>query len=299
MRALPHSSLLLTLATSIVAVHGLGANPDHAWVRHKDATLGLKDDVCWLTDLLPYTLRSASPCILARIFTFNYQSAWLGKNLTDNRLENVAARLLNAIHNYRQNVCRVAQIYSLSSANMVQLKGDNVHRPLIFIGHSFGGLVIEQAITKANSAEGSYEYLVNSLGGILLLGVPHRGSKAQELASILANIAEAFGCGETAMLNDTSVRSMKLFDMVDAFMQIMIRKDLAKNDAVICFYENTPTDYTRRFLNLGNWIQTRISSMVRVLVAKSISTRLIVNRLLMSYRLQFQDYYLSFLTRIT
>jgi len=145
----------------------------------------------------------------------------------------------------------------------VQLKESDPHRPLIFIGHSFGGLVIEQAITKANSAGDAYEYLINSLGGILLLGVPHRGSKTQQLGNILANITQVFGCGETVMLDDTGVRSMKIFDMVDAFMQIMIRKDLAKNNAAICFYENTPTGYTRRFLDLGRWFQIHTSSMVR------------------------------------
>jgi len=136
---------------------------------------------------------------------------------------------------------------------------------LIFIGHSFGGLVIEQAIVIANSAGGPYEYLINSLGGVLLLGVPHRGSKTQSLGSVLANVAKVFGCGETVMMDDVSVQSMKIFDVVHAFMQIVIRKDLAKHGAVICFYENTPTDYLRRAMDLGRLVSNQTSHIVSFL----------------------------------
>lgn len=89
---------------SIIAVHGLGAHPDHAWVRHKVPKDGKEVDVRWLTDLLPETLQDYTPSIRARIFCFNYQSAWLGSKLTKNRLENIAVRLLDDIHHIRIKV---------------------------------------------------------------------------------------------------------------------------------------------------------------------------------------------------
>lgn len=92
------------MKTSIIAVHGLGANPDHAWVRHKDNPAGLEKDVRWLTDLLPQTFRDHQPSVNARVFCFNYQSAWLGPQLSRNRLEGVATRLLDDIHNARDKV---------------------------------------------------------------------------------------------------------------------------------------------------------------------------------------------------
>lgn len=97
-------SCLLMRISSIIAVHGLGANPDHAWVRHKDVAAGLEKDVRWLTDLLPQTFRDYQPSISARIFCFNYQSAWLGPQLIRNRLENVATRLLDGIQSMRSKV---------------------------------------------------------------------------------------------------------------------------------------------------------------------------------------------------
>jgi len=86
-------------------VHGLGAHPDHAWVRHKELAKGIESDVNWLTDLLPQTLREHQPTIQARIFCFNYQSAWLGRKTPKNRLESIAGKLLDDIHLMRTQVC--------------------------------------------------------------------------------------------------------------------------------------------------------------------------------------------------
>lgn len=85
-------------------MHGLGANPKHAWVRHKAKTPELEKDVHWLRDLLPQTFRSHQPSIHARIFCFNYQSAWLGGQLSKNRLEGIAGRLLDDVHHMKIKV---------------------------------------------------------------------------------------------------------------------------------------------------------------------------------------------------
>ena len=85
-------------------MHGLGANPDHAWVRHQDHSVGLETDVRWLEDLLPQTFREYKPNVYARIFCFNYQSVWLGSQLSRNRLDGIARRLLDDIHNARDKV---------------------------------------------------------------------------------------------------------------------------------------------------------------------------------------------------
>ena len=137
-------------------------------------------------------------------------------------------------------------------------------RPLIFIGHSFGGLVIEQAVVQANSAGGRYEYLVKLLGGLVFLGTPHQGSKSQKWGSIMANLANLIDYGEAGLMNDVDEKSMKIFDLVSNFKKIMISMDLAKT-AVVCFYENRPTNYLSRVIKTGRWIQRQTSSIVRML----------------------------------
>ena len=136
-------------------------------------------------------------------------------------------------------------------------------RPLIFIGHSFGGLVIEQAVVQANSAGGRYEYLVRLIGGIIFLGTPHQGSKSQKWGLIMANLANLIDHGESGLMNEVNETSMKIFDMICEFQKIMISTDLAKS-AVICFYENRPTNYLQRVFKTGKWIQKHTSSMVRI-----------------------------------
>lgn len=76
-------------------------------MRHKNTTAGPDKDVRWLTDLLPQTFRDFEPSISARIFCFNYQSVWLGPQLSRNRLEGLAGRLLDDVHNGRGKVSHI------------------------------------------------------------------------------------------------------------------------------------------------------------------------------------------------
>ncbi|KAM0803687.1 hypothetical protein BDR22DRAFT_45834 [Usnea florida] len=134
-------------------------------------------------------------------------------------------------------------------------------RPIIFIGHSFGGLVIEQAVVQAQSVGNRYEYLVKLIGGVVLLGTPHQGSQSQKWGSIIAQVASVVDCGETALMKEVDEKSMKIFDLVSEFKKIMISLDLAKT-AVLCFYENLPTSYMARVVKTGEWLQRQTSSMV-------------------------------------
>jgi len=122
--------------------------------------------------------------------------------------------------------------------------------------------VIEQAVVKANSAGSAYERLVHLIGGVVLLGTPHQGSKSQKWGAILARMASLIECGETVLMDEVDEKSMKIFDMVSKFMQIMIRIDLARTYAAMCFCENLPTNYLRRVERVGSWIEDHTSAMV-------------------------------------
>ena len=83
---------------SIVAVHGLGATPDWAWigkVRNDDQ----KVLVNWLADdeMLPAKLPNS------RIMTFNYESKWL-LGPVKQTLSSCAIQLLTALDNKRNEV---------------------------------------------------------------------------------------------------------------------------------------------------------------------------------------------------
>jgi hypothetical protein len=91
---------MLIQRISIVAVHGLGANPDWAWVRKvKVRATDEERNVNWLADLdlLPAKIPHA------RIMTFNYESKW-HKDAPKQRRSLCADQLLTALDNKRKEV---------------------------------------------------------------------------------------------------------------------------------------------------------------------------------------------------
>ena len=68
--------------------------------------------------------------------------------------------------------------------------------------------------------------------------------------------------GETVLMDDVDENSIKIFDLVCDFTRIMIQTDLARTLAVVCFYENRPTNYMRRVGGVGILLGESASTMV-------------------------------------
>ena len=88
---------MLIIFDSIVAVHGLGADPKWTWIANEG---GVKE-VNWLADLLPKELSDAG--IKARIMTFGYESQW-HKHPPKTRRTICSEELLAALSNERKQV---------------------------------------------------------------------------------------------------------------------------------------------------------------------------------------------------
>ena len=114
---------------SVIAVHGIGAHPDRTWVSNK---------INWLHN--EHMLPAAIPN--SRIFAFGYASEWLGKEAINQRLPLVAEQLLRSLMSLRK-ACHVDSYLNLALFLTYTLK-TCVTRPVVFIGHCFGGLVIEK-----------------------------------------------------------------------------------------------------------------------------------------------------------
>ena len=76
------------ITSRIIAIPGLGADPEYTWKKNK---------VHWLRDanMLPKKIPHA------KISVFQYQSQWFGKGSVDERIDNVATKLLHGLDRSR------------------------------------------------------------------------------------------------------------------------------------------------------------------------------------------------------
>ncbi|KAF7552936.1 hypothetical protein G7Z17_g3962 [Cylindrodendrum hubeiense] len=183
----------------IVAVHGLAANPDYAWVwqpknNPPDRPGYPAEHFNWLSKLLPAEL-SSSAKLSCRVMTFNYDSKWL-INAPQQRLSNISDNLLRSLRSKREKA---------------------TDRPLIFIGHSFGGNLIEQAIVSASLHGSGYTEIAGSTVGVVFLGTPHRGSAAAAWGALIASLAPPQFSTEKSILRDLEEHSSTLTDRLHDF----------------------------------------------------------------------------------
>jgi hypothetical protein len=110
------TNFLLAIHTinSIIAVHGLGGHWNHTWTGDTQKN--------WLRHFLPVQLQEAG--IAARVMSYGYDSSTaFTKAVTD--IDDVAGMLLDRLDGDRQSQAEKS-------------------RPIIFIAHSLGGIVVKK-----------------------------------------------------------------------------------------------------------------------------------------------------------
>jgi hypothetical protein len=165
----------------IVFVHGLQGHPWRTWrykgkLKRRTTAKGNQPwtstesgRIYWPADLLP----NDEPEV--RILTYGYDSRvtkWFRGATNQIDIQEHGVSLLNALDAERRD-CR--------------------RRPLLFVVHSLGGLVVKQAIQKSRN-EKHHPHLHDiylSLHGIIFFGTPHRGSPDDGWGILLRNIANA------------------------------------------------------------------------------------------------------------
>jgi hypothetical protein len=162
------ASLRSTNIASIIAVHGLNPQSkidcDHAWDtwRKPSGTHGR----LWLRDDLPQHLPDS------RIFLYEYNAtAVYGKDR--DTFIGKASELLEAIRIERE---------------------DFESRPILFLGHSMGGLLIKQALINAHNNP-KYTPIKVATTGLAFFATPHHGGDTMlvSLGGVVTKIATAIG----------------------------------------------------------------------------------------------------------
>ncbi|KAJ5964901.1 uncharacterized protein N7479_004777 [Penicillium vulpinum] len=185
----------------IVFVHGLTGNREKTWT-HENGTL-------WPRDLLSKDLSTA------RIMTFGYDiDIFSFTSITfSDRLNDHSQSLAYAI---------VSQRIDCSS------------RPILFVAHSLGGLVCQQALILSNSIDGLWA-ISSSAIGIIFMGTPQYGSS---LASYREKLAKGMNIVHTAnrdMVGALHPGSNNVQTVGNEFQAMLRRGDLSLK--VFCFFE--------------------------------------------------------------
>ncbi|OKL63855.1 hypothetical protein UA08_01111 [Talaromyces atroroseus] len=186
-----------------LTVHGLGDS-------HSTWTV---DDTLWLRDLLPRLPSFQS----ARVMTFGYDARSFLRSLSlslHGRTFTFAEALLNDLEDKR---------FSIADKN----------RPIIFIGHSLGGLVVKSALRHANERRSLYGTISSSTRAILFFGTPHQGC---DVAAYLSGLGKAILLKNTEVVDELARWSAPLVELTTAFSEIAPRYNITT------FFEQRPTN---------------------------------------------------------
>ncbi|KAL8330754.1 hypothetical protein RB593_001636 [Gaeumannomyces tritici] len=192
-------------AVDLVAVHGLGGHRTRTW-RHAETRAN------WLQDFVPSDIKNV------RVITYGYNSAVAFSKSTAG-VDEFARDLLERLRAARQGA------------------GD---RPVIFICHSMGGLVVKKALIIAHEQRHIYGAIADTTAGVIFLATPHRGSgiaAPAELAAKILRVAQ-FGTGtNTKLVSNLRQNAAILWDISCQFV------DRASALHIRTFYETEPLGF--------------------------------------------------------
>lgn len=194
--------------TDVCFVHGLMGNRRTTWTAEGQPAP-------WPGTILPPMLPGA------RILTYGYNAnVTPGKSpVSTNRVADHARNLLVDLTNARAGAA---------------------HRPLIFVAHSLGGIVVKEAVLASrDSPEPHLRAVFERAAGIAFLGTPHKGSS---LASWARIPAAAMGLRSNKSLLEVLETDDQLLGSIQERFWSMVReqREAGRRLGVACFREELP-----------------------------------------------------------
>ncbi|KAK6350003.1 hypothetical protein TWF696_006255 [Orbilia brochopaga] len=203
----------------IILVHGLGGDPFKTWTHSN----GKKDTgVLWPRDLLPREIPEV------RILSYGYDTkvtSWF-EGATSNMIHHHSETMVSRLHNFRSR----------------KIDGKNsTERPIIWIGHSLGGILIKRALIYSNSCGVDHNERLRSIKvstqGILFMGTPHMGSDLVKWGSLARKLLSFF----PGMRLDSTMLSM-LGQNSETLQNInTLFTGVASSFEIVYFYEELET----------------------------------------------------------
>ncbi|RPA98708.1 hypothetical protein L873DRAFT_1006442 [Choiromyces venosus 120613-1] len=188
----------------IVAVHGLKGDVYRTWTAK--ATEPGEKDVFWLKDLLPEEVPNA------RILAYGYDAdpSKMFESISTNRIHHHATTLVSELHFYRR-------------------KENEKRRPIIFVCHSLGGIIVKRALIYSANCNLSHNIMLRSIKvstyGILFLGTPHMGADLArwgKMAEMLVRMvsSKSWVDSNSALITALEKNSETLQNITEGFLGI-------------------------------------------------------------------------------
>ncbi|KAL8968351.1 MAG: hypothetical protein Q9183_002499 [Haloplaca sp. 2 TL-2023] len=223
-------------AALVIFVHGLFGHPYHTWATkpskrrskfphnystnsspatassnaHKTSTgLGraakvhdnTEGSTFWPQDLLPDAITNV------RVFTWGYDADIDGfGSASQSTVHQHAGSLLSDIADQRE-------------------AADHYKRPIAFVVHSLGGIIVKAALNKSAATEGTrLKTIAPDTFGVCFLGTPHRGSSSASLGKLAYEITIAATRRPNTRLLQGLEKYSEILDQIgDAFTQTMLK----------------------------------------------------------------------------
>ncbi|KKZ62538.1 hypothetical protein EMCG_02944 [[Emmonsia] crescens] len=208
----------------IVFVHGLNGTSYNTWATKKP-------EVFWPGDLLPHTLKSQN----VRILTYGYDAnvTSFARGTSKERLHNHAEHLAGQL---------------IANRNLQ----DAVERPIIFVCHSLGGIVVKKTLLYCDHLRHPKTQHIRSTYistyAILFMGTPHNGSDLANLGSAMQTLFNLV----PKKLFDTTPNLLKTLRPDNEILQNVNRQfaEIMGRFRIYFFHESKPMDLkgTRKFI---------------------------------------------------
>ncbi|KAH6848433.1 hypothetical protein B0I37DRAFT_164040 [Chaetomium sp. MPI-CAGE-AT-0009] len=195
----------------VVFVHGLGGSSSMTWSHNHDPEL------FWPLRFLPL-----EPDIVeARILTFGYNANFRpgsGKN-TMSVLDFAKDLLYNLKYSQDDFVPEPEDLRM----------GE---RPIMFIVHSMGGLIVKEAYMQGQN-DPAYASIIKAVSAIIFLSTPHRGTHLAETLNRILQVS--FSTSPMQFISELSAGSQTLQKLNEQFRHVAPKLD------IVSFYETRPT----------------------------------------------------------
>ncbi|KAJ4381978.1 hypothetical protein N0V85_008601 [Neurospora sp. IMI 360204] len=208
-------------AVDIVAVPGLGTDPKNCW----GSNVGKPNEFNWLDhkdglkkDFLHNGKENNR--IGARVLLYHSESAWLGSLKVKPELHHLAYALLEGLKGERKEAER---------------------RPIVFIGHSMGGLVIAKALCIARSKPHLFPNILEATTGAIFFGTPFEGTPVAVFASLVDSVGSLRNAtAGSSLLDLMKPDNLVLKELRRDFLSIAQDDIVGASMKVFCFTEEQP-----------------------------------------------------------